>query len=427
MSIKEIYEKFLLSSGVITDSRKVCKKSIFISLKGPNFNGNKFAKTAIENGASISIVDEKKYKLNDVNYIYVNDCLKTLQELANFHRKKLKTKIIALTGSNGKTTTKELINSVLKTKYNTSFTTGNLNNHIGVPLSILKITKKTELAIIEMGANHIGEIELLSKIAEPNFGYITNFGKAHIEGFGSKEGVVIGKGELYKFLKKRGGVIFYNSDDQTQKTLLLDYKNKFGFGKINSDVIYKVNSINPNITISSEGFNFQSHLFGNYNVENILAAITIGLYFEVDKSKIRDGILNYKPSNNRSQIIKKIKNDIVLDAYNANPSSMILAIQNFEKLKSDNKILILGDMFELGKDQINYHQEIIDYCEKMDVKKIYLVGSIFSKTRFSKKFTSFTSCNEVIKSNEFKNISKSIFFLKGSRGIQLEKLVNYIP
>ena len=426
MSIKEIYEKFVQSSGVITDSRKAKKNCIFFSLKGPNFNGNKFAKNAVDNGALIALVDEEKYALDNANYIYVKDCLETLQKLANFHRKKLKTKIIALTGSNGKTTTKELINSVLKTKFKTSYTEGNLNNHIGVPLSLLKITEETELAIIEMGANHTKEIESLCKITEPDFGYITNFGKAHLEGFGSEQGVVQGKSELYEFLIKKNGLIFYNSDDEKQIKILCKYDNKFGFGKTNSDVKYQTKSVNPKIIINVNQTDIKSSLFGNYNVENIVAAITIGLYFKLRITDIKNGILNYISSNNRSQIINKEKNNIILDAYNANPTSMILAINNFEKLDVENKIFILGDMFELGKDEIKFHQEIIDYCKNIKAKKIFIIGHIFSKTKFSKNFISFDNYNELINMKEFKNITDSNFFIKGSRGIKLERIVDYI-
>jgi len=332
MSIKDIYEKFVQSSGIVTDSRKIKKNCIFLSLKGKNFNGNKFAKSAINKGALIAIVDEKKYALNEQDYIYVSDSLETLQKLANFHRKKVDAKVIGLTGSNGKTTTKELINCVLKTKYLTTHTEGNLNNHIGVPLSILKIKNNTQFAIIEMGASHIKEIEFLCKIAEPDFGYITNFGKAHLEGFGSEKGVVKGKSELYQFLKKNKGLIFYNLDDKKQVELLFDYEKKFGFGKTFGNIKYSIKSDNPEIVIDINGKHIKSSLYGNYNVENIIAAVSIGLCFNIEINKIQKGIAGYISSNNRSQIISKDKNKIFLDAYNANPSSMLLSIKNFEKL-----------------------------------------------------------------------------------------------
>ena len=426
MSIKELYEIFIKSSGVVTDSRKIKNNSIFISLKGANFNGNEFAKSAIDNGAVLSIVDEKKYFLNDENYVLVKDCLKTLQDLANFHRKKLKTKIISITGSNGKTTTKELINSVLKTHFKTYCTKGNLNNHIGVPLSLLEISENTEFAVIEMGANHIGEIELLSKIAEPNYGYITNFGKAHLEGFGSEEGVIKGKSELYKFLMKSSGFIFYNSDDEKQKYILSNYNNKFSFGLDASDLNYLVKNVHPNIVLVINNIIIKSTLFGDYNVQNIVSAIAIGLYLGVPIEKIKNGVSNYISSNNRSQLVKINTNKIILDAYNANPSSMIEAIKSFEKSDLKNKVIILGDMYELGNLEYKFHQEIVDYCKKLEVTKVFLVGKIFSKTNYSEKFISSHNYIELSNNKEFKEIKHSSLLIKGSRGVELEKILDYI-
>ena len=426
MSLEELYENFKKSSGVITDSRKIKQNQIFFSLKGVNFNGNKFAKAAIKNGAILAIVDEKKYFHNNENYILVDDCLKTLQSLANYHRKKLKTKIIAITGSNGKTTSKELIYSVLKINFKTYCTKGNLNNHIGVPLSILEISNETEFAVIEMGANHIGEIELLSKIAEPEYGYITNFGKAHLEGFGSEEGVIKGKTELYEFLKKSSGFIFYNSDDNKQKKNISNYKNKFSFGKESSDLNYSVKTDNSGIIIEVDNIIIKSSLFGNYNITNIVSAISIGYYFGISKEKIKEVISNYIPSNNRSQIVKKSSNKIVLDAYNANPTSMTLAIKSFDKSDLKNKILILGDMHELGKEENKFHQEIVDYCETLVINRVFLVGEIFSKTIFTEKFISCKNYKELLNKKDFKNIINSNILIKGSRGMQLEKIVDFI-
>tara|TARA_B100000401_G_C52800884_1_gene718513 strand:+ start:253 stop:1536 length:1284 start_codon:yes stop_codon:yes gene_type:complete len=426
MSLEELYENFKKSSGVITDSRKIKQNQIFFSLKGVNFNGNKFAKAAIKNGALLAIVDEKKYFHNNENYILVDDSLKTLQSLANYHRKKLKTKIIAITGSNGKTTSKELIYSVLKINFKTYCTKGNLNNHIGVPLSLLEISNETEFAVIEMGANHISEIELLSKIAEPDYGYITNFGKAHLEGFGSEEGVIKGKTELYEFLKKSSGFIFYNSDDNKQKKNISNYKNKFSFGKESSDLNYSVKIDNSGIIIEVDNIIIKSSLFGNYNITNIVSAISIGYYFGIPIEKIRNGISDYISSNNRSQKIKINSNNIILDAYNANPTSMLLAIKSFEKAKFHNKVLILGDMFELGKNENKFHQEIVDYCNNMDVIRIFLVGEIFSKTNYSNKFISCNNYIELSKIKEFKEIKNSSFLIKGSRAVELEKILQFI-
>jgi len=426
MSIEDLYEIFIKSSGVCTDSRKIKNNCIFFSLKGKNFNGNEFAKSAIDNGAICSIVDEKKYFLNNENYILVKDCLKTLQELANFHRKKLQTKIISITGSNGKTTSKELLNSVLKMHFKIYCTKGNLNNHIGVPLSLLEISQKTEFAIIEMGANHIGEIKLLAEIAEPDYGYITNFGKAHLEGFGNEEGVIKGKSELYEFLIKKSGLIFYNYDDEKQKSILSNYNNKFSFSKHTGDLNYLIKSVNPKIVLLINNIIIKSTLFGNYNVQNIVSAITIGLYLGVPIEKIKNGISNYVSSNNRSQVVKIKTNKIILDAYNANPSSMIEAIKSFEKSDFKNKVMILGDMYELGKFERKSHQEIVDFCKNLDVNKIFLVGKIFSKTNFSELFISCINWEELVQIKEFKEIKNSNLLIKGSRGVQLEEILNHI-
>ena len=426
MSTKDLYEIFLRSSGVVTDSRKITNNCIFFSLKGAFFNGNEFAKSAIGKGALVAVVDEEIYYHEKGSFIFVENSLVALQKLANYHRKKLNTKIIGITGSNGKTTTKELINSVLKTKFKTYCTKGNLNNHIGVPLSLLEISYETEFAIIEMGANHIGEIKLLSKIAEPNYGYITNFGDAHLEGFGSKEGVIKGKSELYDFLRKNSGFIFYNSDDEKQNNILSEYTNKFGFSQRESDFNYNVISDNPNVILNVKNTTIESTLFGSYNIQNIVSAVSIGYYFGVSIKKIKEGISNYISSNNRSQIVKKSSNKIVLDAYNANPTSMTLAIQFFNKSDLKNKILILGDMHELGEKEDKFHQEIVDYCESLVIDRVFLIGDIFSKTSFKEKFISCKNYKELLKNKDFKNIINSNILIKGSRGMQLEKIVDFI-
>ena len=426
MSIQDLHELFMKSSGVVTDSRKIKNNCIFFSLKGINFNGNDFAKSAIENGAIYAVIDEKKYLGDNEKYILVDNSLDTLQKLANFHRNKVKTKIIGITGSNGKTTTKELMNSVLKTHFKTYCTRGNLNNHIGVPLSLLEISNETEFAIIEMGANHIGEIELLSKIAEPNYGYITNFGKAHLEGFGGEDGVIKGKTELYEFLMKSSGFIFYNSDDEKQKHILSNYNHKFGFGKETGDLNYLVKAENPSIAIEVNNNIFKSTLFGNYNITNVISAISIGIFLGVPIEKVKNGISDYISSNNRSQLLKINSNKIILDAYNANPSSMLLAIKSFENAKLLNKVLILGDMFELGENENEFHQEIVDYCNNLDVKRVFLVGEIFSKTNYSNKFISSNNYIELSNIKEFKEIKNSSILIKGSRGVQLEKILDYI-
>ena len=423
MEIGSIHKIFLKSNGVSTDSRKVKKNDIYFSLKGPNFNGNEFAKSAIEKGACYAIVDQKEYII-DKSYILVEDCLKTLQNLANYHRKNSKAKIIGLTGSNGKTTSKELIFSVLKNEFKTIATTGNLNNHIGVPLTLLSIKEDTEIAIIEMGANHLKEIETLSNIADPDYGYITNFGKAHLEGFKNLEGVIKGKSELYNHLINKSRFIFINNRDKKQVELTKEYSNKFTFGEQNSDSIFSVKSINPKINISIDNILIESNLFGQYNIDNIAAAICIGKYFNVDNENIKAGIERYIPENNRSQIIKKGSNKIILDAYNANPTSMQLALSSFNDMKEGKKIVFIGDMFELGENSHQMHQEIVYTVEKMNFDQTFIIGELFNKTKHSSNIKSFKNLND-LKGN-MDEISNSAILIKGSRGMKLENILDFI-
>ena len=423
MEIGSIHKIFLKSNGVSTDSRKVKKNDIYFSLKGPNFNGNEFAKSAIEKGACYAIVDQKEYVI-DKSYILVEDCLKTLQNLANYHRKNSKAKIIGLTGSNGKTTSKELIFSVLKNEFKTIATTGNLNNHIGVPLTLLSIKEDTEIAIIEMGANHLKEIETLSNIADPDYGYITNFGKAHLEGFKNLEGVIKGKSELYNHLINKSKLIFINNRDKKQVELTKEYSNKFTFGEQNSDSIFSVKSINPKINISIDNILIESNLFGQYNIDNIAAAICIGKYFNLDNENIKAGIERYIPENNRSQIIKKGSNKIILDAYNANPTSMQLALSSFNDMKEEKKIVFIGDMFELGKNSHQMHQEIVYTVEKMNFDQTFIIGELFNKTKHSSNIRSFKNLND-LKGN-MDEISNSVILIKGSRGMKLENILDFI-
>lgn len=423
MEIGSIHKIFLKSNGVSTDSRKVKKNDIYFSLKGPNFNGNEFAKSAIEKGACYAIVDQKEYVI-DKSYILVEDCLKTLQNLANYHRKNSKAKIIGLTGSNGKTTSKELIFSVLKNEFKTIATTGNLNNHIGVPLTLLSIKEDTEIAIIEMGANHLKEIETLSNIADPDYGYITNFGKAHLEGFKNLEGVIKGKSELYNHLINKSRLIFINNRDKKQVELTKEYSNKFTFGEQNSDSIFSVKSINPKINISIDNILIESNLFGQYNIDNIAAAICIGKYFNLDNENIKAGIERYIPENNRSQIIKKGSNKIILDAYNANPTSMQLALSSFNDMKEGKKIVFIGDMFELGENSHQMHQEIVYTVEKMNFDQTFIIGDLFNKTKHSSNIKSFKNLND-LKGN-MDEISNSAILIKGSRGMKLENILDFI-
>ncbi|MEZ4797637.1 MAG: UDP-N-acetylmuramoyl-tripeptide--D-alanyl-D-alanine ligase [Flavobacteriaceae bacterium] len=424
MNIEELHKIFLKSNSVSTDTRKVKENDLFFALKGDNFNGNKFAKDAIEKGASYVVIDEEAYRKND-QYILVDDVLKTLQQLANYHRNFLGIKIIALTGSNGKTTTKELINAVLSKTYKTTATVGNLNNHIGVPLTLLSMDTSTEIGIVEMGANHLKEIEFLCSIAQPDFGYITNFGKAHLEGFGGVEGVIKGKSELYQYLKANSKLIFINYEDEKQKELLKDYHNTYSFGSsITTDAAITFLEANPFVVSKFKNEVIKSQLIGSYNFTNISAAIAIGNYFDVDASFIKEAIEQYIPSNNRSQIITKGTNKIILDAYNANPTSMKAALDNFAQLNDTYKVAILGDMFELGTDAVQEHQYIADYATNLNLNELHLVGENFYGTKT--KSNTYKSFNEFIQISKLSSISHATILIKGSRGMALERVLEFL-
>ena len=417
MNIEQLYSLYRETFLVDTDTRTIRKGSVFFALKGDNFNGNKFAEEALKKGASYAVVDEEKYKTSDTIFV-VDNVLTMLQQLANYHRNQLKIPIIGLTGSNGKTTTKELINTVLLKKYRTVATKGNLNNHIGVPLTLLSMDEDTEIGIVEMGANHHKEIALLSSIAEPDYGYITNFGKAHLEGFGSVEGVIEAKSELYDYLIENNKTIFVNPTDEIQLS-----KTKNG-KKVLFDESIKFKEINPFVKVVFDDITIQSNLIGTYNFNNIATAITIGKYFNVPKQLIKDAIEEYIPSNNRSQIIEKGTNKVILDAYNANPTSMKAALDNFDVLNSLNKVVVLGDMFELGENSKAEHQLLANVVEKMGFQKSILVGNHFYQTKTScLKFKSFEELKEYLKLNIFENNS---ILIKGSRGMALERVLDFI-
>ena len=400
---------------------------MFFALKGESFNGNKFAKDALVRGASFSIVDEEEYATNS-KYILVDDVLSTLQQLANYHRKYLKLKIIALTGSNGKTTTKELINCVLQSKYNTVATRGNLNNHIGVPLTLLSMDKSTEIGIVEMGANHLKEIECLCNIAQPDYCYITNFGKAHLEGFGNLEGVIKGKSELFNHLKQNNKLLFINTDDELQIKQLEDYKDYYGFGSSSKEQVnIEFIEANPFVQVKYSGLTIKSKLIGEYNFSNISAAIAIGNYFKVNDLDIKAAIESYSPENNRSQIIENGNNRIILDAYNANPTSMKAALLNFEKQKDTPKIAILGDMFELGNEADKEHQHIVDLTSKMHLDKVIVIGEYFFKTKLtSPKVIAFRSYEDFKEGFDVSQIKNAILLIKGSRGMALERVLELL-
>ncbi|WP_291136426.1 UDP-N-acetylmuramoyl-tripeptide--D-alanyl-D-alanine ligase [Flavobacterium sp. UBA7663] len=426
-TIATLHSLFLNCSSVSTDTRKIEKDSLFIALKGENFDANTFAKEALEKGAKFVIIDNPSYKI-DERTLLVEDSLIALQELAKFHRNYLGLPIIALTGSNGKTTTKELIHAVLSKKYNTLATIGNLNNHIGVPLTLLRFTKETEIGIVEMGANHQKEIEFLCKIAQPDYGYITNFGKAHLEGFGGVEGVIKGKSEMYDYLRNNEKIAFINLDDTIQKEKATRIKQfSFGLNELNVDVKIDKVEANPMVKISFNDLTINSHLIGIYNANNINAAIAIGNYFKVSDRQIKEAIENYIPENNRSQLIQKNGNEIILDAYNANPSSMSAAITNFIQLENNHKVAVLGDMFELGEESLSEHKKIIALLISETNITTYFIGKDFyanqvqnSHIKFFENFENFATFFKVNQPKE------SLILIKGSRGMALEKTLELI-
>ena len=418
MNINNLHKIYLKHPNICTDSRKVKSNSIFFAIKGEKFNGNKFAKEALKKGCEYAIVDEEIDDRNE-RVILVEDCLQTLQKLASLHRKKLSIPIIGITGSNGKTTSKELIYSVLSTKYNTHATKGNLNNHIGVPLSILEICEKTEISIIEMGANHIKEISLLSNIAKPNYGIITNIGKAHLKGFGSIDGVIKAKGELYENIKLNNHQIFLNNDDNLLKKISQNI-NKITYGSY-GDISCKLLESNLYAKVLYDKTEINSKLIGDYQFHNIMLAISIGKHFNVSTKNIKKAIESYIPSNNRSEIVKTSKNTIILDAYNANPTSMREMIISFSRKKLKNKICILGDMFELGDYSYTSHKEIIKLANELNIKTYY-IGEEFKKVS-NDSFISRKDFEVVLST---KNLSNKTILIKGSRGVELEKLVKYL-
>lgn len=423
MNITDIYTIFKKSSGVSTDTRTILKDNLYISLSGENFNGNKFAKQALENGAIYAIIDDANYTQEKT--ILVANTLETLQELASFHRKELNTPIIALTGSNGKTTTKELINCVLSKKYKTTATKGNLNNHIGVPLTLLSMNSSTEIGIIEMGANHFNEIELLAEITSPDYGYITNFGKAHLEGFGSLEGVIKAKSELYQNLRNNNKIAFVNSDN-TEQVAQSKEINSFSFSeKTNTNTTIQFSKTKPTVEVLYKNHYIKSNLIGNYNFTNIAAAISIGEYFKVNTSDIIDAIETYTPDNNRSQLINKNSNKIILDAYNANPTSMQAALESFNELETTNKALFIGDMFELGETSKVEHQSIVDYIETLNIKQCYIIGEEFNQTIHSNKIKSYYDY-KAFSDTYTESLVNHVILIKGSRGMALERILEVL-
>ena len=427
MEISEIHKLFLTCSSISIDTRTIEKNSMFVAIKGENFDANTFAKDALKKGSLCVIIDNLEFYV-DERTIIVKDSLILLQELAQYHRKYLNIPILAITGSNGKTTTKELTHKVLSKKFKCKATIGNLNNHIGVPLTLLSFNKETEFGIVEMGANHKKEIEFLCTIATPDFGYITNFGKAHLEGFGGIEGVIIGKSELYNYLEENKKIVFINLDDTLQEEKTKNIKRiSFSNFEISADLFINKLEANPNVTVFYNSIVINSNLIGLYNSSNIQFAITIGKYFNIIDSEIKTSIEEYYPDNNRSQIIKSEFNNIILDAYNANPSSMNLSIQNFLKLEKEDKYLIIGDMYELGVETDAEHKNIINLLSKNKKVECFFVGNYFYKNSIIEEkkyfFKDFENLFNHIKSLELKN---KLIFIKGSRGMKLERILEII-
>ena len=424
MDIKDIYKLYLQHPSIKTDTRKLVQGDLFFALKGPSFNGNNFAQQAIDAGAAYVIVDEE-INITSKKIIKTDDVLQALQQLAKHHREHFKIPFIAITGSNGKTTTKELVHKVLSTSYKTYTTEGNLNNHIGIPLSILKVKRDAEMAVIEMGANHQKEIEGYCAYTKPTHGLITNLGKAHLEGFGGIEGVRKGKGELFDFLRKNNGTAFVNCDDNYVKELSAGIKKIISYGTLESSVAGKAVSATSILEVGIiKGANIGSiktQLVGGYNLLNVLAAVTIGKHFNVADEKIKSAIENYTPSNSRSQLIKQGTNTIILDAYNANPASMKVAIENFAQMQGTNKILLIGSMMELGEESEKEHREIIKLIERYQWKNVILVGNNFKSIKHS--YIYFDDSGEAKIWLNDQHLKDSQILIKGSRSMQMEKVL----
>ncbi|WP_411273300.1 UDP-N-acetylmuramoyl-tripeptide--D-alanyl-D-alanine ligase [Daejeonella sp.] len=432
MKTEDLYQFYLKHRVICTDTRKISESCLFFALKGENFDANEFASQAIKGGAAYAVVDDERYAVSD-RYLLVEDVLSTLQDLSAFHRRQLKIPVIGITGSNGKTTTKELIKSVLSQHCRTYATEGNLNNHIGVPLTLLAITEDYDIAIIEMGANHQKEIAFLCSLAQPGYGLITNVGKAHLEGFGGVEGVKIGKGELYEYLAETNGTVFINTDNPTLVDMSRDreVRNVVDYGKGATNYISGgLTEVSPYLTVewqlkSQEDeaiFTAESNLPGLYNFENILAAICIGNFFKLSPLQVNLGVKAYIPLNNRSQILKTEKNTIICDYYNANPSSMMAALDNLETVPAEHKVIILGDMFELGLDSPMEHRLILEKVMETSANRKIFIGEEFYKLN-SKSGEFYKTTSDAFLALQETPPTHSTILLKGSRGMKLESLI----
>jgi UDP-N-acetylmuramoyl-tripeptide--D-alanyl-D-alanine ligase len=429
MEIGELYRKYKEHPLISTDSRKIIPGSIFFALKGDTFNGNLFVADALARGAVFAVADEKECR-QGAGIIRVHNVLHTLQQLALYHRRESHFKLLAITGSNGKTTSKELSKTVLSNKYRVYATQGNLNNHIGVPLTLLAMTSDTELGIVEMGANHPGEIEHLCNIAEPDFGLITNIGKAHLEGFGDINGVARAKGELFAFLHRRGGTIFANNGNPMVRRVIPD-NSVHVVGYNSPDTIWAEERTNNlclllDIHDGNHVIPVQSQLVGSYNIENILAAYAVGRFFQLPPATIANAIASYAPSNSRSQYIKTLHNEVIMDAYNANPSSMKASIENFLALHRQSAHIILGEMLELGASSETEHQTLIGILKESDVKKVTCVGKNFEKPAMEAGYDWFPDVTSLHTALLSSPIRSSFILIKGSRGNQLEKIMELL-
>lgn len=427
MEIAELYKCFMECGKVTTDSRNCPEGSMFIALKGETFNGNAFAAQALKQGCRYAVIDESEYAGEGT--ILVDNCLQALQQLANYHRRQLKTPVIGITGTNGKTTTKELISTVLSRKFNTLYTEGNFNNHIGVPLTLLRLTKEHEMAVVEMGANHLGEIKTLVHIAEPDYGIITNVGKAHLQGFGSFEGVIRTKGELYDFLRAKGGATIFIQNENPYLNGIAEGLTCVRYGQtaglyVSGELI----SCSPFLSFrwTAEGVSHEvnTHLIGSYNLDNMLAAAAIGRYFGVSDDDISSALVSYLPHNNRSQLKETADNKLIVDAYNANPTSMMAALKNFRQVEAPHKMVILGDMKELGEASREEHQKVVDYLKECGFDRVVLVGPEFAAATHS--YQTFQHVDEVLADIRMHKPQGYYILIKGSNSMKLSQLPEYL-
>lgn len=426
MNIEELYSRFTECNGLTTDSRHCPEGSMFLALKGETFNGNAFAAQSLAQGCRYAVVDEPLYASpENPRILLVDNCLEALQKLANYHRRRLGTRMIGVTGTNGKTTTKELIATVLSEKFHVLYTQGNFNNHIGVPLTLLRLKPEHEVAVIEMGANHPGEINTLVHIAEPDYGIITNVGKAHLQGFGSFEGVIRTKGELYDFLREKGNATIFIQNENPYLNKIAGGLTCVRYGQTPGlDVTGKVVTCSPFLhfgwTADGTSHEVKTHLIGAYNLDNALAAVAIGRYFGVDDTQICHALSSYVPQNNRSQLVHTASNTLIVDAYNANPTSMMAALENFRQMDAAHKVAILGDMKELGEGSREEHQKVVDFLKECQFERVILVGPEFGGT--SSPFEHYENVKEVEAMLAAHPLKECCVLVKGSNSMKLSEL-----